>query len=201
MLALLFATEEEARPFLQRYARGRFTELAEGDAVRDDAVLVAVTGQGKIKATLRTERLLQKYRPDRLLHTGLATALNDDWEPGSLAGATEVLEGDRIELERPAYPHLPMTPSEGTALQGRLLTQDHTPTDDEAHAYWQRLADFSDMTGYAVAFVAATHGVPCQIAKVVTGTGEAEGTVHELRERAHAAVADFALARIEALAE
>ncbi len=169
MLGIVFATQEEASAFLATYKRGRFDGLEEGGVSHDDDVLVALTGTGKIKATLRTERLLRQHRLKRLIHAGTCTALNEDLVVGKPVGAAQVFEGDRIELAAPTYPRMPLdVPFEGIAT-GTLVTQDHTVQGQEERSYWQRIADLSDMSGYAVAYVAATHGVPCHIVKVVTG--------------------------------
>ena len=110
MTGIVFTTEEEALPFLQSYERGRFDGLQEGETYHDDDVLVSLTGVGKIKATLRTERLLQTYKPRRLIHVGTCTALNDELAVGTLVAASQVFEGDRIELAAPTYPRMPLDP-------------------------------------------------------------------------------------------
>lgn len=169
MIGIVFATREEALPFLTTYQRGRFADMEEGDVLHDDDVLVSLIGTGKIKATLRTERLLRQHRPERLLHVGTCTALNEDLEVGAPVAANQVFEGDRIELAAPTYPRMPLEVPFKDLPTGTLVTQDHTVSGQEERSYWQRIADLSDMTGYAVAYVAATHGVPCHVVKVVTG--------------------------------
>lgn len=169
MTGIVFATEEEAAPFLAQYKRGIFDDLVEGETSFDDNLVVSITGLGKIKSTLRTERFLRSHGPGRLLHVGTCTALKDELEVGQLVAADQVFEGDRIELEAPSYPRMPLeVPFDGLAT-GILVTQDHVAKDKSEKSYWQRIADMSDMTGYAVAYVAATYGIPCHIVKVVTG--------------------------------
>lgn len=169
MTGIIFATQEEAFPFLNRYQRGRFEGLDEGDVQHDAELLVMITGVGKIKATLRTERLLRRHRLGRLIHAGTCTALNEALKTGCPVGAAQVFEGDRIELAAPTYPRMPLDVPFNGLPTGTLVTQDHTVRGQDERTYWQRIADISDMTGYAVAYVAATHGVPCHIVKVVTG--------------------------------
>lgn len=169
MIGIVFATEEEAFPFLKRYKRGRFDSMREGDTMYDDDLLVSLTGVGKIKATLRTERLLQQHRPTRLLHAGTCTALSERVEVGSIVAAAQVFEGDRIELAAPTYPRMPLGVPFTGLFEGTLVTQDHLIKGASEHSYWQRIADISDMTGYAVAYVTATYGIPCHIVKIVTG--------------------------------
>ena len=171
MKAIIFATLEEAEPFVQSYKRGRFSGVTEGEVVHDDDYLVTVTGMGKIKGALRTERLLKQFRPTEILHVGTCVTLVDALEVGALFAPSQVFEGDRIELSAPTYPRMPLaTPFDDRGFpSGTLVTQDHSVSGASELTYWQRIADASDMTGYAVAYVAATHGVPCSIVKVVSG--------------------------------
>ena len=169
MTGIIFATEEEARPFLHAYKRGRFEGMSEGETQHDDDVLVSLTGSGKIKATLRSERLLQEYRLDRIVHAGTCTSLTDAVKVGQVVIAAQVFEGDRIELAAPSYPRMPLETPSDDLPHLTLVTQDHTIQPGSEQTYWQRIADVVDMTGYAVAYIAAMHGTPCQIVKVVTG--------------------------------
>ncbi len=200
MTGIIFATEEEASSFLSRYKRGRFEDLREGDTQYDDDVLVTLTGLGKIKSTLRTERFLQKNRPDRVVHPGACTALNETYEVGELIAANQVFEGDRIELAAPTYPRMPLEIPFETLPTGTLVTQDHVAQNSSERSYWQRIADMSDMTGYAVAFVAATHGIPCHILKVVTGHLDDDKQFRKNRTASFDTIADFLLDELEKLA-
>jgi len=169
MVGIVFSTLDEAQPFLDRYERGRFDGLAEGDTLHDEHFLVTITGIGKIKSTLRTERMLQHYQPTRLVHVGTCTSLNEGFSLGTLIAADQVFEGDRIELSTPTYPRMPLDVPFSDLPTGTLVTQDHTVQEQSEFSYWQRIADITDMAGYAIAYVAATHGVPCNILKAVTG--------------------------------
>lgn len=190
MKAIIFATLEEAQPFLAAYGRGRFSGLTEGEVLRDESILITAVGVGKIKATLRTERLLRQAKPTSVIHAGTCTALVDDLPNGSLFGVSHVLEGDRIELAAPTYPRMPLTPPAGAARSGTLVTQDHTVIGAQELTYWQRIAQVSDMSGYAIAYVAATHGVPCSILKVVAGRfGQDDADLRRTMTQAHEALA------------
>lgn len=197
MTGIVFATEEEAQPFLRKYKRGRLDSLSEGDSVTDGTLLVTVTGLGKIKATLRTERLLRQHQPGRIVHVGTCTALKSDYEIGALVSASQVFEGDRIELAAPSYPRMPLEVPFTGIPQGTLVTQDHMVTGPSEQSYWQRIADFSDMTGYAVAYITAMYGIPCHIVKVVTGRYNSQDTqLRKTLTSAHEAIASFLLARV-----
>ncbi len=202
MIGIIFATEEEAAPFLVRYERGRFEDLAEGESLFDDEIVITITGLGKIKSTLRTERFLQQYRPERVFHVGTCTALNDHLHVGEIVAAAQVFEGDRIELEAPSYPRMPLEAPFSEIAQGTLVTQDHVARDKSEKTYWQRIADMSDMTGYAVAYVAATYGIPCHILKVVTGhVGDDSRDFRKTLTSSCERIGDFLLARLESMAQ
>ncbi len=202
MIGIVFATEEEANPFLSRYQRGRFSGLSDGETLVDDQLLVSLTGVGKIKATLRTERLLQNYRLTRLLHVGTCTALLEDLKSGMLVAASQVFEGDRVELATPTYPRMPLDVPFHDLPPVTLVTQDHTVQGQEERSYWQRIADISDMSGYAIAYVAATHGVPCHIVKVVTGHFQSQNkNFRKTLTSACQTMADFLLKEIKTLQE
>jgi len=138
-------------------------------------VTIAVTGPGKINATLATERLLRTHDLDTLVHAGTCVSLSETLDPGTVLGASFVLEGDRVELDNPTYPRMPLSCPLEVSHEGTLVTQDHT-SDDEGRSYWERLADARDHTGYPVAFVAAQHGTTCHIVKAVSETAGESST-------------------------
>ena len=147
---------------------------------------------------MRTERLLRSEKVTRLVHPGTCTSLNKEFELGSLIGATQVFEGDRIELSTPTYPRLPLELPLESLRAGTLVTQDHIPNEASEQSYWQRIADFSDMTGYAVAYVAATYGIPCHIIKVVTGMMfKQDANLQRTLDQAYDKLADFLIRLLE----
>jgi len=202
MLGIVFATSEEAAPFVEQHAGGRLDEVEEGLHLEAGDVLVTVTGPGKIKATLRTERLLRQHDLDVLMHAGGATALTDELEGGTLVGATFVLEGDRVALDTLAYPRMPLDCPFDSLTEGTLVSQDHTDDEDsEEQRYWERIADVRDTTGYAVAYVAAQHGTSCHIVKGVTVRAGAEASSESTRQQeVYETVATFLHEHAEAIA-
>jgi nucleoside phosphorylase len=173
MLGIVFTTPREASTFVAHYTDGPAPTVERGTPISVADLTVAVTGVGKINATLATERLLRTHTLDTLIHAGTCVSLNPDLAPETVFGASFVLEGDRVELDDPTYPRMPLDCPLDVAQDGTLVTQDH-PSDAEEQSYWERLADARDHTGYAVAYVAAQHGTTCHIVKAVTGS--AEGT-------------------------
>jgi len=170
MTAIVFANLQDASPFLKQYERGRFEGIQEGETVQDSQVTLSITGSGKIKSTLRIERLLQSEDISKIIHPGSGFSLKADISPGTILGISQVYEGDRVELSSPTYPRMPLeVPFEGLST-ATLVTQDHTFSEESEQSYWQRIADLRDNTSYAIAYVAATRGIPCHILKVVTSS-------------------------------
>lgn len=200
MTGIVFSTVEEAQPFLATYERGRFDGLGEGESFHDNRFLVSILGIGKIKAALRTERLLRTHDVTSLIHAGTCTALNDNLKVGDLVSVAQVFEGDRIELSAPTYPRMPLSVPFDKLKEVTLVTQDHTVQDATELSYWQRIADISDMSGYAVAYVAATHGKLCQIVKVVTGQmGVEDANLRKTLAAGHKALGTFLTSKIDVL--
>lgn len=202
MIAILFSTSEEAEGFAGRYGNGRFKGLSEGDRARDDDVLVGVTGSGKIRSTLGTERLLRDLQSevqlDALLHAGTCTSLTEEIGVGEIVGASFVLEGDRVELAAPSYPRMPLE-CPYDVMETTLVTQDHGVGNEEERSYWQRIAEVSDSSGYAVAYVAAQHGVSCRVVKVVSGlAGVDSDSFREDRQQALDTLTTFLVETVEA---
>lgn len=191
MLGIVFSTPAEATPFVEQYAEGRLGELEEGAHLQTEALVATVTGPGKIKATLGTERLLHEHNIDMLVHAGGATALTDEFEVGAVVGAAFVLEGDRVELEAPDYPRMPLDLPSDLTTEGTLVSQDHVREDADERSYWERIADMRDATGYAVAYVAAQHGISCHIVKGITDRARTDASSVSDQRDAHEAVATF----------
>jgi nucleoside phosphorylase len=190
MTGLVFTTAEEAGDFLDRIGATRTGDmrsgaLSEGDRTDVRGAIVAVLGVGKIKATLNTERLLQARDVERVVHVGSCMALSDAFDVGTLVGASFVLEGDRVQLDAPSYPRMPLDTPYATDATCTMVTQDHDIGNDEEQSYWQKLADVNDTSSYAVAYVAAQHGIPCYVAKVVTSQAGVDSDSF-LEDRKHA---------------
>src|SRR5690606_28763374 len=132
------------------------------------------------------------FRPARIIHVGTCTSLSEELKVGDVVAASQVFEGDRIELAAPTYPRMPLEVPFEDVPRATLVTQDHTIQGDSEHTYWQRIADMVDMTGYAVAYVSAMHGVPCNIVKVVSGqVGREDAQLKRTLEQAHQAMSSW----------
>jgi hypothetical protein len=200
MVGIVFSTEAEATPFLARYAGGRLEGVTEGEFAFDSDLLVSILGIGKIKATLRVERLLQEHRLSRIVHVGACWSFGDEPGVDEIIAIEQAFEGDRIELSAPSYPRMPIDTEFRQLKSYRIVTQDHTPGGAEEVGYWQRLAHVTDYTAYPLAYVAATHGVRCDIVKIVLGRAGAVVTPGGERvSKAHEALAAFVLSAMPAI--
>ena len=168
MTGILFTSAEEAAPFIKERGETRLQQISQGEFISTGSAIIGILGTGKIKATLCTERFLREYDVERVIHVGTCLSLSDGYDIGTLVGASFVLEGDRVKLDAPSYPRMPLECPYDTDAMCTMVTQDHAIADDEERTYWERLADVNDTSSYAVAYVAAQHGVPCHVAKVVT---------------------------------
>lgn len=184
MVGIVFTTPREASTFVTHYTDGPAPTVEPGTPISVANLTVAVTGTGKINATLATERLLRTHDLDRLVHAGTCVRLSDDLAPNTVFGASFVLEGDRVELDDPTYPRMPLDCPLEVDQEGTLTTQDHTADDADEQSYWERLADARDHTGYAVAYVAAQRGTACHIVKGVTESADddSDADVHAAEE-------------------
>jgi len=168
MIAIVFPSPDAAALLADVSPGARLDDLEEGTPVQVEDALVAVTGAGKIKATLATERLLRAHDVEAIVHLGPCIALDETLDPGSVLGASFVLEGDRVELDAPTYPRMPLECPFTVDAEGTLVSQDRPGGEADDRSYWERLGDARDETGYPIAYVAAQHGTPCHIVKVVT---------------------------------
>ncbi|PEN14367.1 5'-methylthioadenosine nucleosidase [Longibacter salinarum] len=197
MTGLVFTTAEEADDILSSLDGIRPDNLMEGDILSLGDVVLGVLGVGKIKATLNTERLLRDHSVARLIHVGTCTALSDNYDVGTLLAGSFVLEGDRVHLDAPSYPRMPLDCPFETDAECTIVTQDHDIGDDEEHSYWQRIADVNDTSSYALAYVAAQRGIPCHIVKVVASQmGVDSDSFLRDRQKAHERLSSFLSSQI-----
>jgi adenosylhomocysteine nucleosidase len=190
MIALMAATEREARPLLTGLAaeeiqQSPFQTWRAAAAEGHNEVCLVVSGVGKVAAAAATANLLGQSDVDWLINFGACGALVDrgDLVPGALCQAAQAVEGDHLGMgDRPADPvdcHL--LEKEGLAPVV-LVTVDRPAF---AADWRERLAtrgQVVDMEGAAVARTAAWFGVPCTLIKGITDTA---GSAERRRLQAH----------------
>jgi adenosylhomocysteine nucleosidase len=58
---------------------------------RGEKIIFAQSGSGQIPATIATQAVIQRFKPDRLISIGPAGNLRDDWKVGDVLIASEVI--------------------------------------------------------------------------------------------------------------
>jgi len=150
MIGILFATEMEARPFLERGV--------------PDGVRVEISGMGMEAARLATERLVEAGCTS-IINAGVCGALNNRLERGA------VYRVSMVSTEK-----LKAAVNVGIGFGLRRLVSVEEPVFDPARKRELRKhADLVDMEGYAVARVCEEHRVPCIMIKGVTDFGDHKG--------------------------
>ena len=149
MIGILFATDLEARPFLER-------------GVPEDVVVEVSEKMGMAVARVTTEKLI-KQGCTTIINAGVCGALHDGLERGKVYRISSVnTDGASrcIAVEK-----------EGM----RLVSVEKPVFEPERKESLSECADLVDMEGYAVAQVCAEHGVPCVMIKGITDFGDGNG--------------------------
>jgi len=151
MIGILFATEMEAKPFLDR-----------GEA---EGTVVLVSGMGMEAARIATEELIEKHGCTSVINAGVCGALDDRLERGSIHRVSVV------NVDDSANAGSLVVEDSGK----RLVTVDEPVFQSDRKKALSQQADIVDMEGYAVARVCEEHNIPCIMIKGVTDFGDEEG--------------------------
>lgn len=148
---------------------------AEVQAFDGSAVPVAITGVGKVQATLGMTKLIAMAQPELVVVAGTAGCLRDDLEPGVyVIGAASQHDYSKIG----GFVHNPdVDPPEVIRWHEshwKIATGDKFVEDPELRQRLRRDADFCDMETYAYAYVCQQAGVPLVVLKAVSDS--ADGT-------------------------
>ncbi|RKX36966.1 MAG: hypothetical protein DRP64_17860 [Verrucomicrobia bacterium] len=149
MIGILFATEMEAKPFLDR-----------GEAA---GTVVLVSGMGMEAARIAAEKLIRENGCTTIINAGVCGALNDSLERGSVHRVLSVgVDG-----------------TTGSVVLGkkglRLVTVEKPVFQPDRKKELSKQADLVDMEGYAVARVCKEHNISCIMVKGVTDFGDGNG--------------------------
>jgi 4-hydroxybenzoate polyprenyltransferase len=208
MIALLFATLDEARPLLallraEKRLDQPFPTYGFSARKGRPGGLVIISGMGPDAAAAAAGYAVKSRGARVLVNPGICGSLSASMIPGTLHTITAVSDGEAIvrghataalPLEHSAaWPHLPAarlatvgTPVFGGAPRAALAAQ----------------ADLVDMEGHAVARVAAQHAIPCHLLKGVSdgATESGRDDLHRNLARVAEALAQQTAAGLEALA-
>ncbi len=181
MIGLIFATRDEAAPFLamsgaQPLARRPFERFRLPDGnLRPCAVVIS--GMGKVAAAAAATCLVIDHHAAVLISAGLCGRLADDlaWTVGDLVRIDAAVEGDSDRFGRlpPAVACDPRWFHEWPAV--RLVTSDRPVFGGRRRTRLAALGEVADMEGAAVARVAHVYGLPCAMLKGISDGADDAG--------------------------
>ncbi|VGO19698.1 UbiA-like polyprenyltransferase [Pontiella sulfatireligans] len=151
MIGILFATQMEAQPFLDRGA--------------PEGTVVAISGMGLEAARIATEKLVKEDGCTTIINAGVCGALNNRLERGAVYRVSMV----SIEELKAA-----VNVGIGIGLK-RLVSVEEPVFEPERKKELSKYGELVDMEGYAVARVCEEHSVPCIMIKGVTDFGDGNG--------------------------
>ena len=163
-------------------------------------VVVVKCGVGKVFAALTTQKLIDFYTPEFLVFTGVAGALNPDYEIGDIVLAEDCVQHDLdatgIGIPRGTIPYTnhrffssdenlinkaAKTPTAHTIHIGRILTGDQFLTDSSSLEYLtsEFQGDAVEMEGASVGFTCTLNHIPFLLIRTISDKAD------------HSATADF----------
>ena len=163
MIAVVFATQKEAAPFIERTNAQRINTHLPVKAIfkTPDQCLVAVTGMGRDQAAKSIRAMLNAFDLNRVVNAGLCGALSDSLHPGDVYTVNTVQDGDAS-----AAPLAPL-PWQGLSSK-RLITVAKPVHGGERRASLATNADLVDMEGWEIAQACVQHGVRYTMIKGVS---------------------------------
>ncbi len=151
MIGILFATEMEAKPFLDR-----------GEPA---GTVTVVSGMGMEAARIATEKLLKDHGCTSIVNAGVCGALNNRLKRGAVY---------RVSMVSVEKLNAAVKVGVGFGLK-RLVTVVDPVFQPERKRELCKYGELVDMEGYAVARVCEAHNVPCIMIKGVTDFGDGNG--------------------------
>jgi len=181
MVGIVFATREEAEPFL-RLASAVVVDVSPvplyrvSTAIHPDGI-AAVSGMGKVAAAMAAVHLVLQQRVNMLVNAGLCGCLTREknWRVGDLLRVDSAVEGD---CDRFGQPETAVGCSAGwfcDLAAARLATCDRPVFASAQRQELAAVADLADMEGAAVARVADRYGIPCALLKGISDCADPTG--------------------------
>ncbi|VGO16176.1 4-hydroxybenzoate solanesyltransferase [Pontiella desulfatans] len=152
MIGVLFATEMEARPFLDR-------------GVPEGVVVEISEEMGLEAARIATEKLVKEHGCKTIINAGVCGALNNRLERGAVY---------RVSMVSMEELKAAVNVGVGIGLK-RLVSVQEPVFEPKRKRELSKYGELVDMEGYAVARVCEEHSVPCILIKGVTDFGDGNG--------------------------
>lgn len=168
MIAVLYATRQEADPFLKTVQAAPLPGFNDRYVDAKGQLVIGISGMGPAKAAACTRQLLTAQPVGLLVNAGIAGALHDGaaYRPGTVFQVNRVSfeTAQDTEMDLPLrtgapWPHLPAV---------GLVTVDQPVFEFERRQMLARHAALVDMEGAMVAKVAHERGVSCHLLKAVS---------------------------------
>ena len=200
-IALIGALDEEIQAYLDQLEN---TQTTQWNAIRfyegtlfGQGVVVVKSGVGKVFATLVTQKLIDEFQPKAIVFTGVAGALNPNYEVGDIVVAHDCVQHDLnttalgiprgqvpytayrfFETDAPLRTLALAAKTEHKVHRGRIVTGDQFLTQKEVHDYQylttELQGDAVEMEGAAVGFVCAVHAIHFLLIRTISDKADDE---------------------------
>jgi 5'-methylthioadenosine/S-adenosylhomocysteine nucleosidase len=204
MIAIIGAMEEEIQEFLRhteniQKSKWKHFTFYRGQLEQKEVVIVK-TGLGKILASVLTQKLIELFKPEKILFTGIAGGILPEINIGDVVVAKNCIQHDMdvtaLGFKRGEIPFSPwqyietseslqkialsFSSSEFKIFHGTILTGDQFMTHQEVHEKKFLRSEMNgyavEMEGAAVALVALINEIPCLILRTISD--RADGNAH-----------------------
>ena len=171
MIAVLYATEKEARPLLDRVQAVPMDDAAcsiFSGHIGGGLLLIAISGMGMPAAEAACRHLVKSHNVDTILNVGICAGLEDDMTAGTLYTAEEAFMADAFFSDSPSPAiGIPLAPWPGIAAK-RLGSVSKPLFDTTRREAVAAQCELVDMEGAAVARACRELGVTCHLLKGVS---------------------------------
>jgi len=224
-LAILGAMPEEIEPLLKYYKNYEIIEYAKNRyyliSYRDSKIVVAYSKIGKVNATITAATMIEKFKCEKLLFSGVAGIINEDLKIGDLIVATKLAQHD---LDITAFGHPYGYVPEGSVyeeadkdliniaksvasekniqLKETIIATGDQFICDVAKKEWIKETFYAgaiEMEGAAVALTCNSFDVPFFILRSMTDVADMDATFNfdEFLESSAKISADFMIAMVD----
>lgn len=172
MIGLIFATQEEAKPFLE-WSQANRIQADPFDVYQvpsNPQLLVSISGMGKVAAAVACHAQISGLKVNEIINAGACGALQSGprFAPGELFCVTSAVEGDHQKPGQPPQPLISDGKFDWDLPAARLITCDRPVFDDNQRTALSVAGDLVDMEGAAIARTCAMYGIPWTMVKGVT---------------------------------
>jgi adenosylhomocysteine/aminodeoxyfutalosine nucleosidase len=228
-IAILGAMEEEIEPLLSHFGEYETIEYAENKFYKANykglELVVAYSKIGKVFATMTTSILIEKFKCEKLLFSGVAGGINPELKIGDLIIGTGLCQHD-LDITEFGHPHGYVPGGEVCTLAdeslvaiakdvaesksipvktGIIATGDQFVACNDKKCFIQEKfeADALEMEGAAVAVTCKTLGVPFFVLRAISDTADMDAgfSFDEFLKSSAKNSADFIVSMLDVISE